>query len=68
MRLPHAAEQTIYPVKALGVDVNRTLVNTSVSRYGLAALVMEACRIYGLNNRGSRVRSGACRKATGRRG
>ena len=27
-------------------------MNTSVSRYGLAALVMEACRIYGLNNQG----------------
>ena len=28
------------------------MVNTSVSRFGLAALVMEACRIYGLNNQG----------------
>src|SRR6185369_3578396 len=44
--------QTIYPVKMLGVDANRTKVNTSVSRYGLAALVMEACTIYGLNNVG----------------
>jgi len=44
--------QTIYPVSMLGVDANRTLVNTSVSRFGLAALVMEACRIYGLNNQG----------------
>ncbi len=44
--------ETIYPVAKLGVDRNRTLVNTSVSRYGLAALVMEACRIYGLNNEG----------------
>jgi len=44
--------QTIYPAATLGVDPNRTLVNTSVSRYGLAALVMEACRIYGLNNQG----------------
>lgn len=44
--------QTIYPVSMLGVDPNRTLVNTSVSRYGLAALVMEACHIYGTNNRG----------------
>lgn len=42
----------IYPVSSLGVDVNRTLVNTSVSRYGLAALVMEACVIYGANNVG----------------
>jgi len=44
--------QMIYPASKLGVDPNRTLVNTSVSRYGLAALVMEACRIYGLNNEG----------------
>ena len=44
--------QTIYPASTLGVDPNRTLVNTSVSRYGLAALVMEACTIYGLNNQG----------------
>ena len=44
--------QTIYPASTLGVDPNRTMVNTSVSRYGLAALVMEACTIYGLNNQG----------------
>jgi hypothetical protein len=44
--------QTIYPADTLGVDSNRTKVNTSVSRYGLAALVMEGCRIYGLNNQG----------------
>ena len=44
--------QTIYPVAKLGVDPNRTLVNTSVSRYGLAALVVEACSIYGLNHQG----------------
>ena len=44
--------QTIYPAKELGVDPNRTLVNTSVSRYGLAALVTEACEIYGLNHKG----------------
>jgi len=36
----------------LGVDPNRTLVNTAVSRYGLAALVMEACTIYGVNHVG----------------
>ena len=36
----------------LGVDPNRTMVNTSVSRYGLAALVVEACTIYGRNNKG----------------
>jgi hypothetical protein len=44
--------ETIYSVSTLGVNPNRTLVNTSVSRYGLAALVMEACSIYGLNNQG----------------
>jgi len=44
--------QKIYPVATLGVDPNRTLVNTSVSRFGLAALVVEACEIYGLNNKG----------------
>src|SRR5262245_40811231 len=42
--------QTIYSASSLGVDPNRTMVNTSVSRFGLAALVMEACIIYGLNN------------------
>ena len=47
-----AKNHTIYPVSKLGVDANRTLVNTSVSRFGLAALVVEACEIYGLNNRG----------------
>jgi hypothetical protein len=44
--------QTIYPASKLGVDPNRTMVNTSVSRYGLAALVTEACSIYGLNHQG----------------
>jgi hypothetical protein len=44
--------KTIYAASTLGVDPNRTMVNTSVSRYGLAALVMEACSIYGLNNQG----------------
>ena len=44
--------ETIYPAARLGVDPNRTLVNTGVSRYGLAALVIEACEIYGLNNKG----------------
>ena len=44
--------QMIYPASKLGVDANRTMVNTSVSRYGLAALVMEACTIYGLNHKG----------------
>jgi hypothetical protein len=44
--------QTIYAASKLGVDPNRTMVNTSVSRFGLSALVMEACAIYGLNNQG----------------
>jgi hypothetical protein len=44
--------KTIYPVSKLGVDPNRTMVNTSVSRYGLAALVVEACSIYELNHQG----------------
>jgi RoxA-like, cytochrome c-like len=44
--------ETIYPISMLGVDPNRTLVNSSVSRFGLAALVMEACQIYGLNHQG----------------
>ncbi|WP_157899014.1 hypothetical protein [Luteitalea pratensis] len=44
--------ERIYPWQMLGVDPNRTMVNTSVSRYGLAALVMEACVIYGMNHKG----------------
>jgi hypothetical protein len=44
--------EEIYPASKLGVDPHRTMVNTSVSRYGLAALVTEACEIYGLNNEG----------------
>lgn len=44
--------ERIYPASKLGVDANRTKVNTSVSRYGLAALVMEACSIYGMNHKG----------------
>jgi hypothetical protein len=44
--------EQIYPVSALGVDPNRSLVTSTVSRYGLSALVMEACQIYGLNNAG----------------
>jgi hypothetical protein len=42
----------IYKASQLGVDPNRSKVNSEVSRYGLAALVMEACRIYGENNKG----------------
>ena len=43
--------QTIYSTSALGVDPNRTMAITSVSRFGLTALVTEACYIYGLNNK-----------------
>ena len=51
--VPHAAQ----PDDLSGLDSSASIriarmVNTSVSRYGLAALVMEACRIYGLNNEG----------------
>jgi hypothetical protein len=42
----------VYSAAMLGVDANRTRVNTDVSRYGLTALVMETCTIYGLNNKG----------------
>jgi hypothetical protein len=44
--------QTIYSATKLGVDANRSLVTSSVSRYGLAALMAETCTIYGLNNQG----------------
>jgi hypothetical protein len=44
--------QTIYSATKLGVDANRSLLISSVSRYGLAALLAEACTIYGLNNQG----------------
>ena len=48
---PHSDE--IVPAKKLGVDPNRALVNTDVSRYALAGLVMEACRIFIGNNPGN---------------
>lgn len=47
-----ARNPNIYAAAALHVDPNRSRVNTSVARYGMAALVTEACRIYGLNNAG----------------
>ncbi len=43
----------IVPAEKLGVDKNRSLVNTDVSRYGLAGLVMEACKIFIRNNPGN---------------
>ena len=48
---PRSSE--IFPVSHLGVDPNRSLLNTEVSRYGLAGLVMEACRIFIANNPGN---------------
>ena len=36
----------ITPASKIGVDPNRSMVNTDVSRYGLATLVMEACNIF----------------------
>jgi len=44
----------VVPAKHLGVDENRALVNTDVSRYALAGLVMEACRIFIGNNPGNK--------------
>lgn len=46
-------KEWIIPVTKLGVDPNRTLVNTDVSRYGLADLVMEACQIFIRKNPGN---------------
>ena len=48
---PHSDE--VVPAKHLGVDPNRAMVNTDVSRYALAGLVMEACRIFIGNNPGN---------------
>jgi hypothetical protein len=47
---PYSGE--VVPVAHLGVDGNRAAVNTDISRYGLASLVMEACRIFIRNNQG----------------
>ena len=46
-------KEWIIRASKLGVDPNRTLVNTDVSRYGLADLVMEACRIFIRKNPGN---------------
>ncbi len=48
---PHSAE--VVPARHLGVDENRARVNTDISRFGLASLVMEACRIFVANNPGN---------------
>jgi hypothetical protein len=44
---------TIYSSDSLGVDGKRALVTTDVSRYGLAGVVMEACKIFIRNNPGN---------------
>ncbi|WP_171180632.1 hypothetical protein [Ruegeria sp. HKCCD8929] len=41
---PH--NDKIYPVAELGVDENRSRVTSEVARFGLAGLVMEACRVF----------------------
>ncbi len=43
----------IYPVNKLGVDENRSLVTSDIARYGLAGVVMEACKIFIRNNPGN---------------
>ena len=43
----------IYSTETLGVDGKRALVTTDVSRYGLAGVVMEACKIFMRNNPGN---------------
>ena len=48
---PNSAE--VVPARHLGVDGNRARVNTDVSRYALAGLVMEACRVFMANNPGN---------------
>ena len=45
--------QTIYPAAMLGVDPNRSLMASSVTRYGFAALIAEACTIFGFSNAGT---------------
>jgi hypothetical protein len=44
---------SIFNAAQLGVDENRSLVNSDVSRYGLATLVMEACDIFMRKNPGN---------------
>jgi hypothetical protein len=43
----------IFSIKKMGVDENRSILNTDVSRYGLATLVMEACNIFMRKNPGN---------------
>ncbi|MCH7894449.1 MAG: hypothetical protein IH907_08075 [Proteobacteria bacterium] len=43
----------IFPVSELGVDPNRSMVSTDISRYGLATLVKEACLIFMRKNPGN---------------
>ncbi len=44
---------TIFPAAGLGVDQNRSRLTSEVSRFGLAGLVMEACRIFIRKNPGN---------------
>ncbi len=44
---------TIYAAHQLGVDENRSMVTTDVARYGLASVVMEACRLFIRKNPGN---------------
>jgi hypothetical protein len=48
-----AGNDKIYPARAIGVDVNRAIVNTDISRHGLAALVKESCTIFMTNHPGN---------------
>ena len=43
----------IFTVAELGVDENRSMVTTDISRYGLATLVVAACRIFIRKNPGN---------------
>ena len=52
-RCHQANSDLIVSASSIGVDENRTLVNTDVSRYGLAGLVMEACQIFIKKNPGN---------------
>jgi hypothetical protein len=43
----------IFKIGKIGVDENRSKVNSDVSRYGLATLVMESCNIFMRKNPGN---------------
>ena len=49
----HSQNETIYTIKQLdGVDPNRSLITSAVSRLGLGSLVMESCVIYATQHNG----------------